>query len=103
MLETNACITHAQDEPDEWHIAGVVVHAHPAHLQEVRRHVAGLAGAEIHAVGDDGKLIITLEAASFRAIASQLDALHAVHGVLSAALVYQHGEDAASMDEEIAP
>jgi len=101
MLETNACITHAQDGPDEWHIAGVVVHAHPAHRRAVHDHIAGLPGAEVHAAGDDGRLVVTLEAASFRSIAAQLDVLHTIHGVLSAALVYQHGEDAASMNQEV--
>lgn len=86
---------------DEWHIAGVVVHANPARLDEVRRAIDLMAGAEVHAVSDAGKLVVTLEAPSSRAIAAHLEYLHRLDGVLSAALVYQHNEDAAAMTEEM--
>ncbi|MEJ8813143.1 chaperone NapD [Variovorax ureilyticus] len=86
---------------DEWHIAGVVVHADPARLGEVRAAIDAMAGAEIHAGNDAGKLVVTLEAPTMRAIAAHLEYLHRLDGVLSAALVYQHNEDADSMEEEM--
>ena len=86
---------------DEWHIAGVVVHANPARLDEVRAAIDAMAGAEIHAGNDAGKLVVTLEAPTMRAIAAHLEYLHRLDGVLSAALVYQHNEDAGAMEEEM--
>jgi nitrate reductase NapD len=90
-----------EDPVDEWHIAGVVVHADPARLGDVRAAIDLMAGAEIHAVSDAGKMVVTLEAPSSRAIAAHLTCLHQLDGVLSAALVYQHNEDAAAMAEEM--
>ncbi|MBO9512475.1 MAG: chaperone NapD [Variovorax sp.] len=89
------------DSPDEWHIAGVVVHALPSRLADVRAAIDAMAGAEIYAANDAGKLVVTLEAPSARAIAAHLTCLHQLEGVQSAALVYQHHEDAAAMAEEI--
>ena len=86
---------------DEWHIAGVIVHALPERLGEVRAAIDAMAGAEIHAGNDAGKLVVTLEAPSMRAIAAQLEYLHRLDGVMSAALVYQHNEDADAMAEEM--
>ncbi|SOY62691.1 Periplasmic nitrate reductase accessory protein [Cupriavidus taiwanensis] len=87
----------------EWHIAGIVVHALPASLAHVRAAIEAIAGAEIHAVSDSGKLVVTLEAPSSRAIAAHLTFLHQLDGVLSAALVYQHNEDAEAMHEAVNP
>jgi len=86
---------------DEWHIAGIVVYAHPAHLDTVRVAIEAMTGAEIHAISDAGKLVVTVEAPTSRAIAAHLTCLHQLEGVLSATLVYQHNEDAAAMNEEI--
>jgi len=92
-----------QPEPagDEWHIAGIVVYAHPQHLDTVRAAIDAMTGAEIHAASDAGKLVVTIEAPTSRAIAAHLTCLHQLEGVLSATLVYQHNEDAAAMNEEI--
>ncbi|MEM5277275.1 chaperone NapD [Cupriavidus taiwanensis] len=87
----------------EWHIAGIVVHALPDRLAQVRAAIEAIAGAEIHAVSDSGKLVVTLEAPSSRAIAAHLTFLHQFDGVLSAALVYQHNEDAEAMHEAVNP
>lgn len=86
---------------DEWHIAGVVVHAHPASVAQVRSAIEYLTGAEVHAASDAGKLVVTIEAPTSRAIAAHLSYLHQLPGVLSAALVYQHNEAAEAMSETI--
>jgi nitrate reductase NapD len=87
---------------DEWHIAGVVVHVQPGRLDALQEVIAQMSGAEVHATSPAGKMVVTLEAPSPKAIAAQLELLHQMDGVLSAALVYQHGEEAAAMHEEIA-
>jgi nitrate reductase NapD len=86
----------------ELHIAGVVVHARPARLSEVRRDIETLPGVEIHAASPAGKLVLTIESDTAADAVSLLGSIHRLEGVLSAALVYQHHEDAAGLDEEIA-
>jgi len=86
---------------DEWHIAGVIVHVRPQNLPGVRAAIDAISGAEVHAQSDAGKLVVTLEGPSSRAISAHLMFLHQLDGVLSAALVYQHAEDGASMSDTV--
>ncbi|MGH8787733.1 MAG: chaperone NapD [Cupriavidus necator] len=88
---------------EEWHIAGIVVHAIPDSLAQVRAAIDAITGAEVHAASDTGKLVVTIEAPTSRAIAAHLTYLHQLEGVLSAALVYQHNEDAEAMHEAMDP
>lgn len=76
----------------EMHIAGVVVRATPARIDAVRRAVAAFPGAEIHAE-DNGKLVVTIEAASAGELAERVTEIGRLDGVLSAAPVYHHAED----------
>lgn len=85
----------------EAHIAGVVVHTDNQRIQFIRQAISILPGAEIHAITSAGKLVVTLEASRSADIVGQLNAIHALPGVYSAALIYQHHEDVASLDEEI--
>ncbi|MBP0532954.1 chaperone NapD, partial [Mycobacterium tuberculosis] len=57
---------------DEWHIAGVLVQTRPTHIARVSESIESIAGSEIHAASDNGKLVVTLEAPSSRAIAAHL-------------------------------
>jgi len=91
----------AAQPTDEWHIAGVVVHAQPARLDDLRRTIEAMSGVEVHAANDQGKLVVTIEGPSTRFVSAHIDALQKLPGVLSAALVYQHYEDAQSMDQEM--
>jgi nitrate reductase NapD len=77
---------------DEVHIAGIVVRATPARVEAVRRAVAAFAGTEIHAEAD-GKLVVTIEAASAAELAERVTEIGRLDGVLSAAPVYHHAED----------
>jgi len=86
---------------EEWHIAGIVVYAHPPSLAQVQSAIEAMTGAEIHAASEAGKFVVTVEAPTSRAIAAHLTYLHQLEGVLSATLVYQHNEDAEAMSEEI--
>ncbi len=92
---------HPAPSDDEWHIAGIMVFALPDHLDRVRQTIDAMTGAEIHAISDAGKLVVTVEAPSSQAIVAQLTCLHQLEGVISATLVYQHNEDAAAMYEEL--
>lgn len=88
-------------EMAESHIAGIVVHANRTHMESIRKSISVIPGAVIHAITPAGKLVVTLEANRSADIVGQLQAIHALPGVHSAALIYQHHEDVESLDEEI--
>jgi nitrate reductase NapD len=85
----------------EGHIAGIVVHAGHDHIPAVLAAISALPGATVHAVSPAGKVVVTLEAGRAAEIIAQLDSIHALPGVYSAALIYQHHEDVESLNEEI--
>jgi periplasmic nitrate reductase NapD len=86
----------------ELHIASLVVRCRPRRMARLKRAITALPGAEIPADDAEGKLVVTLEAASEQAIRRQLDAINALPGVLSATLVFHHAEPAA-LEPEGAP
>ncbi len=73
-------------------VCGVVVRAWPARSREVERLLAQMAGVEVHAAGEDGRMIVTVEGGSEGEVADAVLALHRLEGVLSASLVYHHHE-----------
>ena len=76
----------------EFHVAGIIVYAAPTELDRVTREIAALSGARVHASCGVGKLVVTLEGAAAGEVLSRFDEVQRVRGVLSAALVYQHGD-----------
>jgi nitrate reductase NapD len=87
--------------PDEVHISGMIVHADPARLADIRARIAQVPKARVHADPGDGRLVITLETGSTKRTLDYMDALRALPGVINVALVYQHAEPATDMDEEL--
>ncbi len=86
---------------DEIHIAGVIVHVALTDVPAVRSQIGLLPKARIHAAGADGRLVVTLETDSTKRTLDYMDALRILPGVLNVALVYQHAEDTAAMNEEV--
>ena len=72
----------------EFHVSSLVVLTQPALRHQLAQQIAVLDGAEIHAVSEEGKLVVTLEGSSQRPIMAAIDAIQAMPGVLSAALIY---------------
>ncbi|KAG0921923.1 hypothetical protein G6F31_020117 [Rhizopus arrhizus] len=87
--------------PPELHIASLVVHALPQRLPDVRAAVLAVAGSEIHGASDTGKLVVTLEAPSTDDMMARISEIQRRDGVLASALVYQHADTLAAMNEEI--
>jgi len=85
----------------EIHIAGAIVHVRPVRLPCARAAIAQMAGVEVRAADDRGKLVVVIEAQSAATVLDRLDEIRRLDGVLSALLVYQHAESAQSMDEEV--
>jgi nitrate reductase NapD len=74
-------------------IAGVLVHAHPKQVAQVKKQLLEMPGVEVHVVTDDGRLIVTVEQDDDHRMADTMLNLHHCEGVLSAAMVYQYGDD----------
>lgn len=87
--------------PDEIHIAGIIVATIRSHSESVRTALAILPGAIIHTSAEDGRMVVTLETMSAPATLDCMDAIRALPGVSNVALVYQHAESAAAMEELI--
>lgn len=85
----------------EIHIAGIVVHVQPDALNAVRARIAHVPSAEVHAASDDGRLVVTLETGGTQHTLAYMDAIRALPDVFNVALVYQHAEPAAALDEEM--
>lgn len=85
----------------EVHIAGVIVHAQPSHLDGVCASVSAWPGAEITHRSEDGRAVAVLEATSSRGVLEQIDAIRAMQGVFGVALVYQHAEDEDELNQEM--
>ena len=88
-------------QPEELHIASLVVHALPAALAAVRGAVEEIDGAEIHAASPVGKLVVTLEQPSADAMTAAVVAVQRLPGVLAATLVWQGADTLEAMNEEI--
>jgi periplasmic nitrate reductase NapD len=85
----------------ELHIAGVLVHVRPLAQDSACRAIAALPEAEVAQAGDNGRVVVVVEAPSGHAVMQVIDRIRAVPGVVDVALVYQHAEPAAAMNEPI--
>ena len=74
-------------------ISGVIVHSRPEKAAAVRDHLATLPGVEVHALGEDGRIVITVEAANDRLMADTVNGLQDLEGVIAASMVYHHFEN----------
>jgi nitrate reductase NapD len=97
-----AAFTAGDVPPEDLHIAGILVHARSDLLEQVRHAIETIRGTEVHGVHPDGKLVVTTEGVSSRALLDAMNAMSAIPGVISATLVYQHTESLQAMQQEMA-
>ncbi len=71
-------------------ISGVLVHARPQRAAAVRERLLALPGTEVHAVADDGRIVVTVEDESEGIVADTLLQIQGLDDVLSAAMVYHY-------------
>lgn len=74
-------------------ICGCLVHVAPDALAAARPQIAAMAGVEIHAGSDDGRLVVVVEDTEEKYASDSIMALHQVPGVISLTLNYHHFED----------
>ncbi|MDR2189454.1 MAG: chaperone NapD [Azonexus sp.] len=81
------------------HISSVIIGALPTRSADVERALSGLPGVEVHAVGEDGRIIVSIETADDAATLSHFETIRQLPGVLAASLVYHQYET--NPDEEL--
>ncbi|MGR3321824.1 MAG: chaperone NapD [Pseudooceanicola sp.] len=74
-------------------ICGCLVHVAPEALDRARADINAIAGAEVHAQSEDGRLVVVVEDTADAYASDQIMAMHQVPGVLSVTLNYHHFED----------
>ncbi|ABM01185.1 chaperone NapD [Shewanella amazonensis] len=84
----------------EYHVTSLVVHAAPSQANVISDAIDALPGAEVHATSPEGKLVVTLEGSTQRAILDNVEAINALNGVLSSSLIYHQSEQEQQVSEE---
>ena len=89
---------------DPVNIAGVVVRTRPEESKKVAENLIRMKGVEVHAISDEGNLVVTVEESSEeKQIVSTLQSLADVPGVIATSLVYSHSDDNLFNDGEPKP
>lgn len=73
-------------------ISSAIVHARPGTSGAVQSRLAGIDGVDIHAVSEEGRMIVTIESDDDRGTADTFAFISQVDGVLSASMVYHQTE-----------
>ncbi|MDP2809423.1 MAG: chaperone NapD [Rhodocyclaceae bacterium] len=73
-------------------ISSAIVHARPGEAGAVQSQLTGLDGVDVHAVSEEGRIIVTIEADDDRGMADTFAFISQVDGVLSASMVYHQTE-----------
>jgi nitrate reductase NapD len=74
--------------PEPVHISSLVVHVRPERCAALRAAIGALAGAEVHAGTEDGKLVVVLETQSESETMARIDAINEMPGTIAASLIY---------------
>jgi nitrate reductase NapD len=73
-------------------ISSIVVNALPERARDVRATLEVIQGVEVHAMSEEGKLVVTIETGADRDTLETIERINHLPGVLSASLVYHHEE-----------
>ena len=79
-------------------ISSLIVGARPEDAPALRERLEALDGVEVHTVAEDGRMIVTIEAASEQDTVNMYEVISKLPGVLSASMVYHQIES--DPDEE---
>lgn len=73
-------------------ISSAIVYARPGTDSSVREQLPGIAGVEVHAASEDGKIVITIEADNDRCAVETYEAIARMDDVLNIAMIFQQTE-----------
>ncbi len=91
-MRVNAFAAREMERPVERpeNVCGVLVMADPKQTQTVSEGLTALPGGEVHAVSEEGKMVVTVEDAGGTWAGATIEKFNQLPGVLSVALVYHH-------------
>lgn len=73
-------------------ISGIVVHADPQRAAPLCAALESIAGVSVHAASSAGKIVVTIETESETRSMERIEAVRALDGVQSVAMVYHRIE-----------
>lgn len=79
-------------------ISSVIVIPHPDHVEAVPVRLRELEGVEVHAISPEGKVVVTVEAASDHETTRIFEFISLLDGVMSASMVYHQNESDPEME-----
>ncbi len=74
-------------------ICSMVVHTRPEKIEAVRHAITEHDGVEVHAVSEEGKMVVTIDHPDYTYCSERVMQMNNVDGVLSAALIYEYHDD----------
>lgn len=77
----------------EYNLCSALVHAKQGQLEQVKKELEQQQGVEVHAVTDDGRLIVTIENEKRKVVGERIMGFYHIEGVLSASMIYQFSDD----------
>lgn len=80
-------------------ICGVLIHTLPEQAETVKRLLEEKQGVEVHAVSDNGRLVVTVEKDTREETGETLNYFQNMDHVISASLVYQYFDDEVAEQE----
>jgi len=81
-------------------VGGVLVHARAKDIPEVCLNLNTIAGVDVQATTDDGRIVVLVESTGPKSTADCFTRIQNLDGVLSAALVYHYSDELDPVEEE---
>ena len=72
-----------KDKTHEYHVASLVAYAMPEQVSAVEAAINIIEGAEVHAISDKGKIVLTIEGDSHKGIGKKMDLLRVHKGLIN--------------------
>ncbi len=82
-------------------ISSAIVYSQPGQEGTLHTQLAAIGGVEVHAVSDDGKWVISIEADNDQAAVALYETIEGLPGVLSVAMIFQQTES--NPEQELTP
>ena len=82
------------------HVSGVLVHANPKYLENVRAQLESTPGVEIQTVTSDGRLVTVVERPTDKELTDIFTGMQNTTGVLSASMVYHYSDNEDAAEQE---
>ncbi|OJJ11266.1 nitrate reductase [Alphaproteobacteria bacterium AO1-B] len=78
-------------------ICGCLVHTTPDATERVGAVIDAMDGAEVHAIGDGGRLVVVVEDTASRMASELIMDMHQIPGVISLSLTYHHFDESEAL------